>query len=153
MIARMELVILVGLPGSGKTTFYRSRFAETHAHVSKDRMPNVRDRGARQLALIDEALSSGRSVVVDNTSPRVVDRAPLIAAARRHGARVVGYVIDTSRGECLKRNRLREGKARVPDVAVHVAAARLQPPTPEEGFDELFTVRATGGGFEVAPRP
>jgi predicted kinase len=27
----MELVILVGLPASGKTTFFRSRFAETHA--------------------------------------------------------------------------------------------------------------------------
>jgi predicted kinase len=152
MIARMELVILVGLPGSGKTTFYQSRFAPTHAHVSKDLMPNVRDRGARQLALIDEALRSGRSVVVDNTSPRLVDRAPLIAAARRHGARVAGYVLDTSRGECLKRNRLREGKARVPDVAVHVTAARLQPPTLEEGFDELFTVHAVDGGFTVEPR-
>jgi predicted kinase len=153
MIARMELVILVGLPGSGKTTFYQSRFAQTHAHVSKDLMANVRDRGGRQLALIDEALRSGRSVVVDNTSPRVVDRAPLIAAARRHGARVVGYVLDTSRGECLKRNRLREGKGRVPDVAVHVTAARLQPPTREEGFDELFTVSASGGDFEVTPQP
>jgi len=149
----MELVILVGLPASGKTTFFRSRFAETHAHVSKDLMPNARDRGALQLALIDEALRAGRSVVVDNTSPRVVDRAPLIAAARRHGARVTGYVFETPRGECLKRNRLREGKARVPDVAVHVAAARMQPPTREEGFDELFTVRAAEGGFAVEPRP
>jgi predicted kinase len=147
----MELVILVGLPASGKTSFYQSRFAVTHAHVSKDLMPGARDKGARQVVLIEEALRAGRSVVVDNTSPRVVDRAPLIAAARRHGARVVGYVLDTSRGECLKRNRLREGKARVPDVAVHVAAARMQPPTLEEGFDELFTVSATAGGFGLTP--
>jgi predicted kinase len=148
----MELVILVGLPGSGKTTFYRSRFASTHDHVSKDLMPGTRDRGARQLALIDAALAAGRSVVVDNTSPRVADRAPLIAAGRGHGARVVGYVLDTVRGECLKRNRLREGKARVPDVAVHVTAARMQPPSREEGFDELFTVRAADGGFAVTPQ-
>jgi len=148
----MELVILVGLPGAGKTAFFHSRFAATHAHVSKDRMPRARDRGARQLALIEEALRAGRSVVVDNTSPRASDRAPLIAAAQRHGAQVVGYFLDTARGECLQRNRLREGRARVPDVAVHVAAARLEPPRREEGFDELFTVRAAGGAFEVEPR-
>lgn len=153
MITRMEVVILVGLPGSGKTSFYRSRFAATHAHVSKDLLQSARDKGARQAALIDEALGAGRSVVLDNTNPRIVDRAPVIAAARRHGARVVGYVLDTTRGECLQRNRAREGRARVPDVAVHVAASRLQAPTREEGFDELFTVRAAGGAFEVAPRP
>ena len=149
MITRMELVILVGLPGSGKTSFFQWRFAATHVHVSKDLM----HRGARQLSLIDDSLRAGRSVVVDNTSPRVADRAPLIAAARRHGARVAGYVLDTPRGECLTRNRLREGRARVPDVAVHVAAKRMQLPTREEGFDELYTVRAAGGAFEVAPRP
>ena len=149
MITRMELVILVGLPGSGKTSFFQSRFASTHAHVSKDLM----HRGARQVALIEDALRAGRSVVVDNTSPRVADRAPLIAAGRRHGARIAGYVLETPRGECLQRNRRREGRARVPDVAVHVAAARMQPPTLDEGFDELFTVRAAEGGFAVAPRP
>jgi predicted kinase len=148
----MELIILVGLPGSGKTSFFESRFAATHAHVSKDLLPNARDKGARQIALLEAALRAGRSVVVDNTNPRVADRAPLIAAAQRNGARVVGYFLDTARGECLQRNRRREGRARVPDVAVHVAASRLQAPTRGEGFDELFTVRAAGAAFEVEPR-
>jgi predicted kinase len=65
----------------------------------------------------------------------------------------VGYVMDTPRAECLQRNRGREGRARVPDVAVHVAAKRMELPKREEGFDELYTVRAAGGAFEVAPRP
>ena len=136
MITRMELVILVGLPGSGKTSFFQSRFASTHAHVSKDLM----HRGARQLALIEEALRSGRSVVVDNTSPRAADRAPLIAAGRRHGARIVGYVLDTPRAECLQRNRRREGRARVPDVAIFVTKKKLVAPSLEEGFDEVRVV-------------
>ena len=145
-------MILVGLPGSGKSSLVRDRFGATHDHVSKDLLPSARDKGIRQLALVEQSLRAGRSVVVDNTNPRVADRAPLIAAARRHGARAVAYVLDTARGECLARNRKREGKARVPDVAVHVAASRMQPPTREEGFDEVFTVRAAGGTFEVSPR-
>ena len=146
-------MILVGLPGSGKTSFFQSRFAATHDHVSKDLLPSARDKGARQIALLEDALRAGRNVVVDNTNPRVVDRVPLVAAARRHGARVVGYFLDTARGECLARNRRREGRARVPDVAVHVAASRLQPPSREEGFDELYVVRSSEGAFEIEPRP
>ena len=36
----IELVILVGLQASGKSTFFRERFAATHEHVSKDLFRN-----------------------------------------------------------------------------------------------------------------
>ena len=145
-----EVTILVGLPGSGKTSFVRARLAG-HAHVSKDLMRSSRDRNTRQLALVAEALAAGRSVVVDNTNLRVADRAPLIAAARVDGAKVVGYFFDATATECLARNRAREGKARVPDVAIHIARARLEPPTREEGFDALLIVHAEGGEFQLRP--
>jgi predicted kinase len=143
-----EVAILVGLPGSGKTSFVRARLAG-HAHVSKDLMRSTRDRNARQLALVAQALAAGRSAVVDNTNLRLTDRAPLIAAARAAGAKVVGYFFDATAKDCLARNRGREGKARVPDVAIHVARARLEPPTREEGFDALFIVTAEGGEFHL----
>jgi predicted kinase len=143
-----EVAILVGLPGSGKTSFVRARLPG-HAHVSKDLMRSTRDRNTRQLALLAQALAAGRSVVVDNTNLRVADRAPLIAAARVAGAKVVGYFFDATAKECLARNQTREGKARVPDVAIHIARARLEPPTREEGFDALFIVHAEGGEFSL----
>ena len=143
-----EVAILVGLPGSGKTSFVRARLAG-HAHVSKDLMRSTRDRNSRQLALVAQALAAGRSVVVDNTNLRVADRAPLIAAARAGAARVVGYFFEATAQECLARNRTREGKARVPDVAIHVSRARLKPPTRAEGFDTLFIVHAEGGEFQL----
>jgi predicted kinase len=143
-----EVAILVGLPGSGKTSFVRARLAD-HAHVSKDLMRSTRDRNARQLALVAQALAAGRSVVVDNTNLRLTDRAPLVAAARAAGAKVVGYFFAATAKACLARNRAREGKARVPDVAIHIARARLEPPTREEGFDALFVVHADGGEFQL----
>jgi predicted kinase len=148
----VEAVILVGLPAAGKTTFYQRRFAATHVHVSKDLWPKSADKSARQARELRAALASGRSVVVDNTNPAVADRAPIIAAARAHGARVVGYYFDAEPGEAIGRNRRREGKARVPNVAIFTAAKRMVVPARSEGFDELYRVTAAGeGGFDVRP--
>lgn len=131
---------MVGLPGAGKTTFFRERFAATHDHVSKDAMRNNRRPARRQEQLLAGALGAGRSVVVDNTNPDAAARAPLIAAARRHGAEVVGYFFPTDARDALRRNRQREGRERVPDVAIFTTRKRLEPPAYEEGFDRLFVV-------------
>src|SRR2546423_13745398 len=132
----MELIIFVGLQAAGKTTYYHEHFAATHVHVSKDLMLNTRNREAKQMMQIDEALGAGRSVVVDNTNPTVDSRAPLIAAGKRHGARVIGIYFDAHVPTSIVRNRLREGKARVPDVAIFATKKKLVAPSIEEGFDE-----------------
>jgi len=137
----MECVILIGLPASGKSTFFRERFAGTHDHVSKDLLRNNRRPQRRQEHLIEESLAAGRSVVIDNTNPSAAVRAPLIAAARRRGADVVGYFFVTEAGDALRRNRAREGRERVPDVAIFTTRKRLEPPTEAEGFDRLYVVR------------
>jgi predicted kinase len=149
----MECVILVGLPGAGKTTFFRERFAGTHDHVSKDAFRGNRRPARRQEALLDESMAAGRSVVVDNTNPGVEGRAPLIAAARRHGADVVGYFFPTDARDALRRNRLREGRARVPDVAIFTTRKRLEPPSYAEGFDRLYVVSVDEAtrSFAVTP--
>jgi predicted kinase len=149
----VECVILIGLPASGKSTFYRERFAATHDHVSKDLMRNARRPGLRQEQLIEASLAAGRSVVVDNTNPRRADRAAVVAIARRHGARVVAYVFDTEAAEALRRNRAREGRDRVPDVAIFAARKRLEPPDVSEGFDAIYRVRMQEAErrFEIIP--
>ncbi|HEX6086892.1 MAG TPA: ATP-binding protein [Thermoanaerobaculia bacterium] len=136
----LELIIFVGLQAAGKSTYYHANLAATHVHVSKDLMKNARSRDATQQRMIDEALAAGRSVVVDNTNPTPDVRAQLIAQGRRHGARVVAYFFETTVKDAVVRNRRREGKARVPDVAIFVAAKKLKPPTLEEGFDEVRVI-------------
>lgn len=135
-----ELIIFVGLPGSGKSTWYFAHFAGTHDHVSKDLMPSVRSPGARQERLIEAALGAGRSVVVDNTNPSLAERASLIALGRRHGASIVAYYFECSTRTALMRNHQREGRGRVPNVAIFTAAKKLVPPALEEGFDEIHVI-------------
>ncbi len=145
----LELVVFVGLQASGKSTFFGERFAATHEHVSKDLFRNNRDRNRRQGQLVEAALRAGRSVVVDNTNPTAEDRRPLVELGRRFGARIVGYHFDSGVRDCLARNARREGRARVPDVAIFATAKRLVPPSRDEGFDELYRVRLDGQAFEV----
>jgi predicted kinase len=147
----LELVIFIGLQASGKSTYFRERFAATHELVSKDLFPNNRNRNRRQAQLIEVALGVGSSVVVDNTNPTVEDRQSLLRLGREHGAKIVGYYFESTARECVERNRLRAGKAKVPDVAIYATAKKLVPPSYSEGFDELFRVRLTGSSFEVRP--
>jgi predicted kinase len=148
-----ECVILIGLPASGKSTFYRQQFAATHNHVSRDAMRNNRQPGRRQDQLPAQSLAAGRSVVVDDTNPTAAVRAGVIAAARRHGAEVVGYFFPTDARVALRRNRARQGRERVPDVAIFTARKRLETPSFDEGFDRLYvvTLDEEGGTFAVTP--
>jgi predicted kinase len=145
----MELVIFVGLQASGKSTFFRERFAASHQHISKDLFPHNRDKNRRQEHLLRAALSAGRSVVVDNTNPTPEDRRSLVRLGHEYGAKVLIYFFEVGVRECLRRNEMREGKARVPDVAIYATAKKLVAPSTEEGFDELLRVRLNDSTFEV----
>ena len=150
-----ELVILVGLQASGKTTF-RERFLSDRVVVSKDLMGNARRKETRQRVLVRDALAAGSSVVVDNTNPEPAERLPLIAIGRELGARVVAYHFEATLRDSLRRNAARADKGPVPRVGLFTVAKRLTPPAPEEGFDEIRAVRVTDDGFEerrVHPRP
>lgn len=149
----LELVVFTGLQASGKTTFYRERFAATHLHVSQDLWPNARKKEERQRRLIDEHLRAGRSVVVDNTNPTGVEREPLIALGRSLGADLVSYSFITTVEDALRRNATREGSARIQDVGIYSVAQRLVLPTEAEGFDLRFEVRLSDDGLVVTTVP
>lgn len=131
-----EVVLLIGLQGCGKTTFYRERLAATHALVSKDAMSRSarrkEDRQRRELAAL---LAEGHDVCVDNTQPSAAERAGVIAVARAHGARVIGHWWPPDLALSRRRNAARP--APVPEVGLRAAAARWEEPDPAEGFDVL----------------
>lgn len=151
---RIELIILIGLPASGKSTFAQQRFGATHDHVSMDRLPRVRRPHRRQARLVDAALQAGRSVVIDNTNATIEERTALICLGQAYRAHIAGYYFPTAVGDALVRNRDRTGKARVPAVAVYATRKKLIPPGYAEGFDALFAVHiGQGGAFEVRRWP
>jgi predicted kinase len=141
-----ELVVLVGLQASGKSTFAASRFAGTHTMVSKDQMRSARHKEARQRREVAAALSAGRDVVVDNTNPGPEQWTPLIELAREHGARPVAYYFPPHPSACLARNAARTGPARVPKVGVLATLKALRRPSRAAGFDAVYVVELAGAG-------
>ena len=145
----MEAVIFIGIQGSGKTSFYRQRFLDTHVRVSLDLL-NTRHR---EQVFFQACLDSGQRFVVDNTNLTVADRARYIGPAKAAEFRVIGYWFESELREALRRNKQRAGEAEVPVAAVVSALKRLEPPALKEGFDELYVVsRDENDQFIVSAR-
>ncbi len=135
----MEAVIFIGGQGSGKSTFYRETFLDTHVRINLDML---RTRHREKL-ILEACIAGQQSFVVDNTNPTPADRARYIAPARVAGFRMIAYFFSTPMSEALRRNNLRKGKQRVPPVAIAGTFKNIQRPTLEEGFDEIHTVELT----------
>lgn len=142
----MEAVLFIGLPGSGKSTFYKERFYDTHLRLNLDMLKTRHRERLLLLACID----SQTRFVVDNTNVTRSERKVYIDAARAAGYRVVGYFFRSYVEECLKRNDQRQGARRLPLKALLGFAGRMERPSLEEGFDEIHYVRIDGPrGFVV----
>ena len=143
----MEAVIFIGIQGSGKSSFFRERFFDSHVRINLDMLRTRR----REELLVAACLEGGQWFVIDNTNPLPSDRARYVVPARTAGFRTVAYFFEASLREAMRRNNLRSGKQKVPAAAVAAAFKKLVPPTVEEGFDEIYTVKLTAEhGFVVA---
>jgi predicted kinase len=142
----MEAVILIGIQGTGKSTFCRERFFNTHIRLNLDMLKTRHREGL----LFKACLDAKQPIVVDNTNVRAMERALYLADARAAGFKVIGYYFRSAPGEALKRNEQRSGKDRIPARGVLGTFKQLELPRREEGFDDLYYVRINSAGeFEV----
>jgi predicted kinase len=137
----VEAVILIGLQGAGKSTFYRDRFQSTHVHISLD----VLKTRHRERTLLQSCLDQRRPFVVDNTNPTRSGRLAYTSPARQAGFRVIGFYFQSRVADCERRNRQRPEAEQVPCLGLLGTAGRLELPQYDEGFDELHYVRIEGG--------
>ena len=137
-------IIFIGIPASGKSTFYRQNFEDEFVHINLD----ILHTRNNEKALIEKCLLEGKSFVVDNTNPTKENRQRYIPAAKSAGYRVEGYFFQSVLQDCIKRNSRRKGKAKIPDTAVASISNKLEMPDKSEGFDEIYFVSIDEKGFK-----
>jgi len=133
----MEMAIFIGIQASGKSTFYKQQFYNTHIRLNLDML---RTRYRENLLML-ACLGAKQAYVIDNTNPTPQEREPYITLAKSHNFQISGYYFRSSVDESLQRNKKRHPREQVPDVAIYATHKKLILPDYAEGFDKLYYVR------------
>jgi predicted kinase len=143
----VEIIVLCGIQGSGKTRFARESWYESHVRINLDML---RTR-AREDIVLHACLAAKAPIVIDNTNLTRAQRARYLRLARAAGfGSAALYYFETAVEEALRRNATRPEHQRVSPVAIRGAAKKLEVPSVTEGWDRLVLVRAgEGGGFDT----
>ncbi|MFF8811099.1 polynucleotide kinase-phosphatase [Streptomyces pactum] len=150
----LSLVVLVGVTGSGKSTFARRHFLPTQVVSSDVCRGLVADDENDQSATPDafallhyiagKRLAAGRLTVVDATNVQPEARRRLVSLAREHDVLPVAIVLDTPENVCVRRNAGRPDRAGLPGHVIprqrrelRRSLGRLE----REGFRKVHVLR------------
>jgi polynucleotide kinase-phosphatase len=154
------LVTLIGVSGSGKSTFAARHFAATEvissdfcrALVSDDENDQAATRDAFDVLhfIAGKRLAAGRLTVIDATNVQPEARGPLVTLARKHHALAVAIVLDVPERVCAARNAARPDRSFGAHVLrqQHSQLRRSLGALRREGFHRVYVL---SGEAEVEP--
>jgi predicted kinase len=145
---RGVVVLAIGLPGSGKTTWFKRRGVTP---LSSDMLRSILFDSITEQRYQGLVFSTLRSLLrarliakmpwnyVDATNLSPHERRQWIKMARGFGFEVQAVFFDVPVELCIQRNSKRERQ--VPEDVMRQMAAKLKPPTFKEGFSKIVVVR------------
>ncbi|WP_162053044.1 bifunctional polynucleotide phosphatase/kinase family protein [Pontibacter pamirensis] len=132
----MQAIIFCGIQASGKSTYYKEHFFNTHLRISMDLL---RARNLERLFL-EACLRSQMRFVEHNTNPTVAERQLYIETTKATQYEVIGYYFHSTTKDAVARNSQRNGRFLIPEKGIYGTPKKLQKPSLAEGFDLLYYV-------------
>lgn len=136
-----ELLLLVGQPGSGKSTFVEKHLSPIgYLSISQDNLKTKQ----KCLKTVEDLLKKGSpKIVVDNTNPSRKSRAEFIEIAKKYTIPVRIAVLTTPNELCQHNNAYRaymKIKERIPEIAYRIYNKNYEAPSLDEGCDEVIKI-------------
>jgi len=147
------VILAIGLPGSGKTTWFGRRGITP---LSSDLLRNILFDDVEEQRYQGLVFSTLRSLLrarliakmpmnyVDATNLSTHERRQWIKMAKSFGYEVQAVFFDVPLEVCLERNRSRDRS--VSEEVMRKMAEKLKPPVFEEGFEKITVVRVKSAG-------
>ena len=133
----MEAILVSGIQAAGKSTYFKTHFADTHVRINLDML---RTRHRERLLLM-ACLEARQPFVVDNTNLTAVDRERYILPAQAAGFRIIAYRFFIDLDLAIARNAPRIRRRPVPEKVIRASLRRWEPPRSSEGFDEILDIQ------------
>lgn len=144
------LTILVGVPGSGKTTYAKKMLEHDNdtVHISSDAIrkrlygdENCQNDPSKVFSIMQEetldALSSGHNVIYDATSVTRKSRASILDKVPKYVSKYC-VVVWAPIGTCIMRDSLRDRS--VGSDVIHKMLRRFEAPFYDEGFETIEVI-------------
>ncbi|XP_071529360.1 uncharacterized protein F21D5.5 isoform X1 [Panulirus ornatus] len=138
---KVEVIILVGYPGSGKSFFSSTHLAGLgYIQANRDTVGSWQ----KCVSIMEKSLKDGKHVVIDNTNPDAESRKRYIDAAKKLNVPVRCFVFNISKDHSRHNNKFRElsgaDHTKVNDMIYNMYKSKYNEPNIKEGFDDIVKV-------------
>lgn len=131
-----EIIILVGFPGSGKSSLTKELLKHQYTSINQDTLKTK----AKCIKECEKLMKENKSIIIDNTNPSVDARKVYIDLAKKMKYYVRVFVFDVSMEFAIHNAKYRVYKniqKMIPSIAYNMYRKNYSEPTKAEGIDEI----------------